>query len=112
MACDGTYTSYIGPLSNLPEDAALGLRFLVNYISAIDALDQNALDIGLDQLLEPNTTFTTNGGVPVPGKQIRHMFLKRADMLSDFSHTKFPVKAVDLVADGGRHTVICECTSM
>jgi hypothetical protein len=108
----GTYTHYNGNLSDIPESASPGLRFLQKYITAIDSLDQASPVIVLDQLILPTTTFATNGGDPAPAKQVQQMFSKRAEMLSDFSHSKFPIDAFDLKGEDGKRTVTCECASM
>jgi hypothetical protein len=112
METTGTYTSHTGHLNDLPPNTSIGLKFLAKYLDAVDSLNQTSTPAVLDQLIAPTATFSTNGGDSVPVKQVQQMFTKRAEMLSDFSHTRFPVKAFDLEASSGKRSIVCECVSM
>jgi hypothetical protein len=112
METAGTYTSYAGQIGHLPQNTSTGLKFLAKYFDAVDSLDQTSAPVVLDRLLAPSATFCTNGGDPVPAKQVQQMFAKRADVLSDFSHSRFPLTAFDMEVSGGKRNIICECVSM
>jgi hypothetical protein len=112
MVNTGTYTSFTGEIDHLPQNTSDGLKFLAKYLDAIDSLDQKSVPVVLDRLIAPSTTFCTNGRDPVPAKRVQQMFNKRAEMLSDFSHTRFPLTAFDLVVNGSKRSIVCECVSM
>jgi hypothetical protein len=104
-----TYSSHTGALSDIPQDASPGLRFLAAYVPAIDSLD--APDPGLDHYISPEAKFFTNKNSAVKLEQMLPMFASRGQMLLAFGHGDYAIKAWDLEGEGSRRTVIFESVS-
>jgi hypothetical protein len=112
MASSGSFTTHNGSFHDISDTASPGLQFLKAYISTIDALDQSSVSPPLQSYFGPGHSLTTNGSNPLSVDQLLPMFAMRGSMLSEFSHSKYPIQAYDLEHENGKRTVICELISM
>jgi hypothetical protein len=102
-----SYEHFSGQLSAIPQTASPGLQFLKEYLPCLDS--DNA--VVLDNHVKPSATLISNGGQPMPLKEISQMFEKRAEMLSLFTHTAHPIEAWDMEREMGERTVIFHSVS-
>src|ERR1700712_2832649 len=112
MASSGSFTTHNGFFHDISDTASPGLQFLKSYISTIDALDQSTVSPPLQNYFGPGHSLTTNGSNAISVEQLQPMFSMRGNMLSEFSHSKYPIQAYDLERDDGKRTVISELISM
>jgi hypothetical protein len=102
-----SYEHFSGQLSAIPQTASPGLQFLKEYLPCLDSDSA----VVLDNYVKPSATLTSNGGQPIPLKEISQMFEKRAEMLSLFTHTAHPIEAWDMEREMGERTVIFHSVS-
>ena len=102
-----SYEHFSGQLSAIPQTASPGLQFLKEYLPLLDSDSA----VVLDSHVKPSATLISNGGQPIPLKEISQMFEKRAEMLSVFTHTAHPIEAWDMERDAGERTVIFHSVS-
>jgi hypothetical protein len=107
-----TFTTHNGLLQDILETSSPGLYFLKGYITAVDALDQTSVSPPLESYFASDGTLTINGGAGVSVDQLQVMLAMRANLLSEFTHAKFPVRAYELDHGEGKRTVVCEAVSM
>jgi len=111
MYGDGKATVYEGLPKDIPSSASTGILWLKSFWISLDSLDPS-VTLPLTTIVVPDCQFIINGA---PAQNLDHLqesFQKRAALLSEFGHTKYPVHIVDVEIGNGNRVLTVQSTSV
>ena len=107
----GQATTYEGSPSEISSSAPEGILWLRSFWTCLDSLNP-AVSPPLDTVVTPECQFTINGAPPRSLQDLRDSHAQRAALLSEFSHTKYPVKVIDVDLGSGTRLLSVQSTSV
>lgn len=74
--------AHTGPFQDITSDSSPGLRFLKEFLPALDSLDPAANPVS--KYLTPSAHFIMNGGEPAPADAVAAMMKMRSEKVKSF----------------------------
>jgi hypothetical protein len=107
----GSATTFEGLPSDISSSAPPGILWLNAYWTSLDSLDASTTP-PLATVVIPDCQFNINGAAPQGLDHIQESFQQRATFLSSFSHTRYPVRVIDVDLDDGRRLLNVQSISV
>lgn len=107
----GQASTFEGLPSEISEKASPGILWLQKFWTITDTLDISGHP-SLIQVVTSDCQFHINGAEPRHLGDMHESFQKRAGLLSEFGHTKYPVRIIDVDLGEGKRLLSVQSTSV
>ncbi|KIW00738.1 uncharacterized protein PV09_07722 [Verruconis gallopava] len=107
----GQATTFDGLPADISSNAPEGILWLKSFWTSLDSLDTSASP-PLTAVVSPVCQFRVNGSEPRDLNHIQESFSQRSQFLSEFGHTKYPVKVIDVDLGNGKRLLSVQSTSV
>jgi hypothetical protein len=107
----GQARTYEGLPSEVMSSAPPGIFWLKSFWASLDSLDISASP-PLTTVVTADCQFHINGATPRGLDHVLESLQQRANFLSEFGHTKYPVRVIDVDLDEGRRILSVQSSSV